>query len=1417
VLPPVAKVESPAPVEVVEEPTEESLPPMEVVEAEEPVVVAPPPPAAAPVAPPRRVLPPATNVELPAEDVPVDLEPVEEIAPLSLEPEQPVLPAAEEEVVEEPIGISFEPREVAEPEAHSEPELPPQVVSATIDELIGAIEIEEIESVAGKIEPAPEPAASESPITGLNLDVEDFPEVAAAAEPEVSAGAGDEVLEAPASGGEATLDLDSALPAAPAAEVGDLSRGATENPSDTEFGKLVEQFSGESTGPLVEESQFIGASEAQTIEPETREIPLRATTDEISIAPAEAKIGFVIDSPAPAPIRPALPPATVTSDSFSLDDGFFSADLTANGIFIREGGKPIGQASPIVPMQPAAPRMERPAPMAPAAPATPAPPSVPVAPAAPVKPVAPAVTGWNSTPETIGTESYFGGMPVDLAQPKKPAGKPAQISVAFDPKPHAGEKAGRAARQPGDVDIPQPPPKARSKRATPFATKSMGISPEEDEPPARPSKGAGDNIIRGLSTAFDGLAMPPRDVFSEFEATASNDAAFGGVRLSRGDDYVLPESPEVAARLSNTPDHDFAEDDFWNRTDEEEGALPTGGGVGPSRMEPPAAEPVEAEPQSLEPTEIEPPTNGEAPRAEAAQPEAGLEEISLEDAPTPVVEPEPEPAALEEPAPPEVEPPPVETPTPVEVVRKTKRVAPPVAAAPVKDESEETWADIPVAAAAPADEPATEEARIVEEPPAAVQPPPKAPRRAVSRTRVLPILMLTMLLCMGIVLAGIWLLIRPKSHVVGTLTYVNFDWVPGTDDGAQFEASQRRILESDETHGHAREVLAQRFPGTTPGFLDTDAAGYLRIVSGVKLSSSPMNGQSQTMLQLTADGADKNRDEQRMGALLQAVYDANAATVDDNRRIREIATGANQEVDDANQRIVEIKAQMPSLQRVIDQNPDPAEFAALTLRKQQLQKARFDAEDVLDQDREGLERLQAAGAQTAADPPQQQAAPDPQLEALRQQILALNKQLQDAKDQQSAGVAEARSQLEQAVQQFNDQLSASDGVLDSGSQLRQFVDSAKDSQLKARQMITTLIVDGEDLQRQLEDTRRDVEEMIQSRQEEKWAGDPQLQELQTSLDGAQHRYNAAVGEGVGDQQLLDSLKKEIDDLTAQVKARKDALGVDPGEVKVADGLNKVIESQRRKLEKEKQQIDDVLDPLEQQLASLDGQVGSLPEAQQQMAQQLRQSLSGLNEARKNYAQMLGEGESAPSAKVTDLEKQVDDLKSRFDRRQADLAQQQPQQDASQLVEAQNQFKLDKDGLEETKKAYDAVRVQYDDEAGRREDAQAAQAQMEELTEELNNRSSELEVAVRDRDQKQLQADRCFDIRPPTDADVLATSVDPRQVYSLYAMGGLAVLFTLLTIAASRRAAERRPGRGAGKMGPATNQQDADDDRHALPA
>ena len=39
-------------------------------------------------------------------------------------------------------------------------------------------------------------------------------------------------------------------------------------------------------------------------------------------------------------------------------------------------------------------------------------------------------------------------------------------------------------------------------------------------------------------------------------------------------------------------------------------------------------------------------------------------------------------------------------------------------------------------------------------------------------------------------------------------------------------------------------------------------------------------------------------------------------------------------------------------------------------------------------------------------------------------------------------------------------------------------------------LINMLIVDGEDLEQQLEDTRRDIEDLIQTQQAEKWAEDP---------------------------------------------------------------------------------------------------------------------------------------------------------------------------------------------------------------------------------------------------------------------------------------------------------------------------------------
>jgi hypothetical protein len=84
---------------------------------------------------------------------------------------------------------------------------------------------------------------------------------------------------------------------------------------------------------------------------------------------------------------------------------------------------------------------------------------------------------------------------------------------------------------------------------------------------------AADADLAHPPAASDGLAVPSvrhTDVFSNFDAAPMNDAAFGGLPLNRSDDFILPESPGAAERLADGAERDFADDEFWNRTDEED-------------------------------------------------------------------------------------------------------------------------------------------------------------------------------------------------------------------------------------------------------------------------------------------------------------------------------------------------------------------------------------------------------------------------------------------------------------------------------------------------------------------------------------------------------------------------------------------------------------------------------------------------------------------------------------------------------------------------------------------------------------------------------------------------------------------------------------------------------------------------------
>jgi len=1161
------------------------------------------------------------------------------------------------------------------------------------------------------------------------------------------------------------LDLDLELPALP---TDDKSVSIhVDELADTAFTEIVENFSGDATGPLIETTPPVVEFESASVSPPMHSV----SADEGSIAPPHA---FAAQTAEPA-IEPAhhvgaestevaepaeivgaaQPPGerhTVAQESVVVEEPI-EAVATADAAAIAPPSAPDELPAADFPE----PQIEEPAIVEPQAVTVPPPAEVAAttdtasvtppspssaetvaSPAAPRTVEAPLSAVGGAGPVFIANLDHFlGGMPMKLPDLPKASTTARRFEVSY------GDRPPPSAPQPEPVSpaldagpkmIQTPPPpkvvrtaRSQPSKAAPFATTS-NISADQGAATAESSQegAADDKASERLTSIFEGLAMSPiheKDVFSDFEATAMNDAAFGGARLSRADDYVLPETPELASRLSSDPIEDFAESEFWERTDEQEGVPPMGVPkpqdyvVNDQPVAGDAAAPTEESP-------VPPQTPIETP---AGMPAGGGQNIPPENLP---------------------------------------RQRPRSPGAP------------------PSQHP--------------VEPPERTRAR---RRKLIPFLMLAMLLSMAAAYAAIWFGIRPRSHVYGSMTFLNYDWVASTGDGIEFESTQRRLLAADTTRKHAVELLQQQNSQISAGFLQIPDL-YGRVIRSISLSAMRVNGMPQTQIKLNYDGGDEAGDRTRMGALLQAMIDQSAQKLDTARQVQEGADRARRAVDDAAAQIEQTRTQIASLQRTVDQDPSAERLAAIAQRESELERARFAAEDAVDTDRANLSRLQATavaahvGEGTGSTTRPGLPASDPQLQEMRRQMLDLNARLQAAKRAQTTGVTQARNQLEDAVKQFNDELGSAGGVLDDSSALKQFVNSAKDSQNRTRELITMLMVDGEDLEKQLEDTRREAADLIQTRQQDVWSADARLQDLIAKRDSAQHRYNANVGEGINDPVILDPLQTEIATLNDQIKTRQGQLDVGPSEVKLAKSQARVIDSLRNRLQKEKQQTDGVLDPLEQQLKDLDPTVAALPDAQRALAQQLRQRLATLNEARRTYAGVVGGGATAPSAIETDLQKQIDDLKARYDEHQANLAEQIQKsvgdQSATQLADAQHKLDADKQAVDAAKNTYNAARIDYDNLTARHTDAQAALASMQLGKDQLVQQTRALDQLRHDQEQKKSEAEHSFDIKPFTESDVTSTATDPRRDYCIYAIVGLAVVFAFLVLAASQPASGEVP-------------------------
>jgi len=915
-------------------------------------------------------------------------------------------------------------------------------------------------------------------------------------------------------------------------------------------------------------------------------------------------------------------------------------------------------------------------------------------------------------PELPPTPAGFGRVNYDMSGPPLPSFF-RQAPAAGSPPPAAEQPAQPApapAREEPAIKPPPPPPQPPPVSFAPRPQRKAGGAIDEQAQYPAPKK-------RPASTAFDGLAMgenPDEDNFWNNGPTPTNDAAFGGAPMSKTDEFIIPESDPRANRAAETPAKDFAEDEFWNRTDGD-----TASTAGTGKIEPPEIPPEI--PSAALPQNSPPDSSDESPPALKAD---GI-------------------------------------------------MAEELATQMPMDESGET------------------DLNAVKE----SQPVAEAERPVKKRRFRIPFLMPIILAITGISLAAVWRFFPVQSQTQGTLTFVNFQYIPGTEESSEFEAAQRRLLGSqtdDQTRRHAMEILGRDDPGTSPGFLASPQS-FAPVAASVSLAAATQTVSPQTLLQVSYSGTDKDGDPSRMLALLKSLTDRNATQIDANRRLQADLDQAKSAVDDAQKKLDGINGELASLDPEIAAAPPANELAAMTAKKTAMERNRLDAETAVNRDRADLAQLTSS---TPAPTTQPDISADSQLKQMQQQLADLTAEVDSARSDQLASAAMARQKLQAASRQFDEQIDAANTLLGSGSQLRQFVDSAMDSQTKARDLINMLIVDGEDLEQQLEDTRRDVEDLIQSQQAEKWALDPQLQSLRENLESAQHRYNANAGQGVDDPRVLDPIQKEIDSYTTQVKQRQLEIGADPAELHVQDSLNSIIDALRKKLAKEKHQTDEVLDPLQQELANLDPVVAALPAAQQDLAKRLHDRLDELNDARQKYSDTFGDEMLAPSPKVSELKDRIASLKADILARQTDLQRKAiAAQDAQQhqdVADAQVRLQMDQSNLDSATKSLAAVLASYDELHARQVSSESAQQRKINLLDDRSAVYAALESARRDRDEKQSAAEHAYDIKPVTAADVISSAPpDSRTTYYVVIMGAALIAMMLAALASHGQKSEKK--------------------------
>jgi len=598
-----------------------------------------------------------------------------------------------------------------------------------------------------------------------------------------------------------------------------------------------------------------------------------------------------------------------------------------------------------------------------------------------------------------------------------------------------------------------------------------------------------------------------------------------------------------------------------------------------------------------------------------------------------------------------------------------------------------------------------------------------------------------------LIIAAVVVIIRffpPKTLVQGTLQIKGID---DRDLGVYARREQINNLRKTLLQPGLRETVLQRLhsEGISPGFVQS-ADAFEQLADP---SSSPFEGNRLLIQRPQTDG----KDDQRMAAVLQAVYLANKTAAEQTSQVRGEAAVASQKFKTLDEKV---KAQQDALQKMSDQVKATAGTAAAevlsnpTAAVQMRQQQNVDLHRALEQANAEVKRKhdEWEHAQEAA---QQGANSDPKLMQIRQNMANLDARLTVARVSASAQLDPAKA-FDEAVQAVDRELTLIASSSSKNPALASYVVTAR--------LASTDIHSLLDIQKQDSDRIADLRQQLAGHREahlrQVWAADETLKGLLEERDAQAHRFGAASDSGYA--QDAARIHGVLDELDQKVEARRQSLATTG---QSSDDLQQNLEQTIEHLRSDQHDNDAKIAAA---LGRLDiPPVGKLEPADEKLLQQLNvgQDVAAAGAAYAQYA-----SGAKPSAQ---------DAQSQIRKLEADLAEQQAQLDA---------YEQRSDAKAAVATARQALDAAQDAEAK----AQAAYAanlnvlitarQVKDAQLAANDLTTAKDAAARDAQAKATEAGTTPILLPPDPQSSVqaVTQPDQRVWYLAGAIGLIALLF-----------------------------------------